>query len=206
MKQDVGGCAGGLITVSGECQTTGFVLREHKRQRCEGGKTEHDAGHGVPVLARPQYEQDITHRYRNRSSKGGGQNDMDICIGSDQDVGKKAMRPRLVLDLSCLPLACFSECVEGVEVETTGWKPVEPIGWKLEDFFRNTENLQTQYSRSRRKDLSALSHRADALTRDDAEQGRENTTSTNVSVPPRHTAAPMSCTSEAFSPKLLRTH
>ena len=193
MMQEVGGCAGGLITVPGECQTTGFVLREHKRQRCEGGKPEHDAGHGVPAPPRQRND------------------NVDIFIGSDQGVGKETniknrLRPRLLLDLSCLPLARFSECVDGVEVETTGWKPVEPIGWKLEDFFRNTEDLQTQYSRSRRKDLRALSHRADALTRVDADQGRENRTSTNVSVPPRHTAAPMSCTSEAFSPKLLRTH
>jgi hypothetical protein len=187
MTQEVGGCAGGLITVPGECHNcgAGFVLvRQHKRQRCEGGKTEHDAGHGsshgVPVLSRPQYEQDITHRYRHRSSKGAGKNGLpddderDIVIGSDQDVGKETniknrLRPRLLLDLSCLPLARFSECVEDVEVETTGWKPVEPIGWKLEDFFRNTEGLQTQYSRSRRKDLTALSHRADARTSDDGE-------------------------------------
>ena len=183
MMQEVGGCAGGLIAVPGECHDSGagFVLeRQHKRQRCEVGKAEHDAGHGVPVLLRPHYEQDITHRCRNRSSKGEGHNglphdgDTDIFISSDQDAGKETniknrLRPRLVLDLSCLPLARFSEFVEVGEVETTGWKPVEPIGWKLEDFFRNTEGLQTQYSRSRRKDLSALSHRADALTSDDDE-------------------------------------
>ena len=153
MMQEVG-CAGVLIAVPGECHDSGaglVLVRQHKRQRCEGGKAEHDAGHGVPVLLRPQYEQDITHRCRNRSSKGEGHNglphdgDTDIFISSDQDAGKET------------------------NIKNPLRRRLEPIGWKLEDFFRNTESLQTQYYRSRRKDLSALSRSADAITSDDDE-------------------------------------